>query len=363
MPSSTSSSRAEPVYERPLTDIGRSGWLALAFAILLVGGFEAWARLIEGIPSGDYRNSPGAWAEQRRRIDRGEGDAWVFTGSSRVKFDIQLPVWERLDGEPAVMLAVEGTSSLLAVETLADDEDFTGTVVIGVAPGLFFGGRAFFGESIERYSTETPSQWLGHKISVLFEPSLAFYTADYDLSSILARQPLPLREGMEWDADVRKLSVQDRRRNTRMWDRLEYDADYQELARKIWAAGWKPLAERPQDAQDGILAARDKQIERAVAAVEKLRSRGAEAIFAMMPFEGHYAVSEPDIAPRELTWDILLEKTGALGLHFQDHEEMQGYYLPEWSHMSAAEADRFTETFYGLVQRERARHANKEMKP
>jgi hypothetical protein len=71
-----------------------------------------------------------------------------------------------------------------------------------------------------------------------------------------------------------------------------------------------------------------------------------------MPSEGHYTVSEPDLAPRALAWDQLIEQTGALGLHFQDHPEMQGYWLPEWSHMSASEADRFTKAFYGLVQRE-----------
>lgn len=73
-----------------------------------------------------------------------------------------------------------------------------------------------------------------------------------------------------------------------------------------------------------------------------------------MPYEGHYATAEIDIAPRELTWDKLIEETGALGLHFKDHEEMQGYWLPEWSHMTGSEADRFTEAFYGLVQRELA---------
>jgi len=87
---------------------------------------------------------------------------------------------------------------------------------------------------------------------------------------------------------------------------------------------------------------------------KKLHTKGAEVIYVQMPYEGHYAVSEIDIAPRELTWDVLLERTGALGLHFQDHEEMQGYWLPEWSHMTGEEADRFTEAFYDLVQRELA---------
>ena len=71
MNSSTSSSKPEPVYVRPLADVGRSGWLALALGILLTAGFETWARVSEGLHSGDYRNSPGAWAEQRRRIDHG----------------------------------------------------------------------------------------------------------------------------------------------------------------------------------------------------------------------------------------------------------------------------------------------------
>jgi hypothetical protein len=106
--------------------------------------------------------------------------------------------------------------------------------------------------------------------------------------------------------------------------------------------------------QEKLLKSREKQLDRAIAATKKLQAKGAEVIFVQMPYEGHYATSEIDIAPRELTWDVLLEQTGALGLHFKDHEEMQGYYLPEWSHMTGPEADRFTEAFYGLVQRELA---------
>lgn len=363
MPSSTSSSKVEPVYQRPLAEIGRSGWLALALAVLLTAGFETWARVGEGLHSGDYRNSPGAWAEQRRRIDHGEGDAWVFTGSSRVKFNLQVPVWDRLDGRPPIQLALEGTSPMSVLEGLAEDEDFTGKVIAGVAPGLFFSGFEFQRSSFERYEQESPSQWLGHRISVLIEPWLAFYTPDYSIGSMIGRLDLPLREGQEWDPEVRKLATQDRVRNTRMWDRVEYDEEYRDLARRIWAAGWKPVAERPEEEQNRILESREKQLERAVVVAEKLRAKGAEVIWVMMPFEGHYAVAEPDRAPRELTWDILLEKTGALGLHFEDHPEMQGYDLPEWSHMSATEADRFTETFYGLVQRELAARAQEEYTP
>lgn len=356
MPSSISSSDAEAVYQRPLPGLGRAGWLALLIAMLLMAGWEAWVRGAQGVrPS--YRNSDGLWAEQRRRIDGGQGDGWVIIGSSRVLFDIQLAVWERLDGRRPIQLALEGTSPVALLEDLAEDPDFTGKLIVGVAPGLFFSGFEYRRPAIDRYRDETPSQWFGQKVSSLVEPWLAFYDFDYALPAMLRRQPLANRPGVEFEMAVRKLGNMERDRNTRLWDRFENDAAYRELARRIWADGWMPLAERPPEVRDRILQTRGKQLDRAVAAVEKLHGRGVIVVFAQLPYEGHYAVAEPDIAPRELTWDPLIERSGAIGLHFQDHSEMQGYYLPEWSHMTAVEADRFTESFHGLVQRELAARA------
>ncbi len=352
MPSSISSSRAEPVYQRPVPSLGGSVWLALLVALILLGCWEAWVRSQGVSPS--YRNSNGLWTEQRRRIATDAGDGWVFTGSSRVLFNMQLSVWERLDGRRPLQLALEGTSPLSVLEGLAEDENFTGKVIVGVAPGLFFSGYEYRRGAIDLYEEETPAQWMGQRISLLVEPYLGFYNFDYALPVILYRQPLPERDGVEFELEVRKLSDMGRDRNTRMWNRLEYDEEYRELARRIWADGWRPLSEVSEKRRTRVLESRPKQIDRAVAAVDKLRAKGAEAIFVQMPYEGHYAISENDIAPRELTWDVLLERSGALGLHFQDHEEMQGYWLPEWSHMTGGEADRFTEAFYGLVQRELA---------
>ena len=55
-------------------------------------------------------------------------------------------------------------------------------------------------------------------------------------------------------------------------------------------------------------------------------------------------------------WDVLIEKSGTLGIHWQDHEELQGYWLPEWSHLSGSEADRYTKALYHVIERERSRH-------
>ena len=80
-----------------------------------------------------------------------------------------------------------------------------------------------------------------------------------------------------------------------------------------------------------------------------------------MPSQGYYAeLREPQYTPRAENWDVLIERSGAIGLHWADHEEMQGYTLPEWSHMSAADATEFTPKLYRLVERELARRENQQ---
>ena len=344
--------RADPVYQRPIPALGRAGWIALAAALVLLGGWEAWVRSEEVRPS--LRNSDGFWAQERRKIGQGYGDGWVFTGSSRVLFNMQLDQWERLDGRRPVQLAIEGTSPVRVMEQLADDPDFTGKLIVGVAPGLFFSGFELRAGALDHYEGETPSQWFGQQVSRLVEPWLAFYNFDYALPVILRRQPLTNREGVPFEFEVRKLSNMGEGRNTRMWSRLETDPDYRRMATDIWEQFMVPVDQLPPEEIERMQEGHKQQIERAAAAYDKLTAKGATVIFVTMPFEGKYTQSEEAFAPRADTWDVLLERTGAIGLHFQDHEEMQGYTLPEWSHMTGAEADRFTARFYELVQRKLA---------
>ena len=90
---------AQPVPER---DIPSKPWgpilfgAFVMFAIMLLA-WEFYWRDYGVTPS--YRNSYGSWAAQRRRIDTGEGNKTVLIGSSRILFDVQLPVWEKATGE------------------------------------------------------------------------------------------------------------------------------------------------------------------------------------------------------------------------------------------------------------------------
>lgn len=340
---------AQPVPERPIPP--RPWGRILLATVLLAGALLAaweWHWRTFGVVPG-YRNSDGAWARQRRRINAGEGDATVIIGSSRVLFDLQLPIWERLASERPIQLALEGTSPVPILEDLADDSDFTGRLLIGVAPVLFFSDFARRVGVLPYYRDESPSQRSGQWLSMRLEPMLAFYDPDFSLSTVVRRQAWPLRAGAPPEVEVRKLSVTDADRNTRMWNKIEHDPAYRALMRDIWK---RLLTSRPPPPPAVAIALREKQIERAVAAITKLRRRGVPVLFLRPPSSGLWLQIEQRAFPRAETWDRLLARTGAQGIHFEDHPELQGYDLPEWSHLSASEADRFTAALVPIIQRD-----------
>ena len=94
------------------------------------------------------------------------------------------------------------------------------------------------------------------------------------------------------------------------------------------------------------------QIDSSVEAIAALRARGVKIVFLRPPSSGDYYAHEQRIFPRARTWDVLLERTGLPGVHFEDYPQLQGYELPEWSHLSASEADRYTAAVVPLIEAE-----------
>ena len=346
--------QAQPVPERDIPD-RRWGAImlgALAMFLVMMGAWEWHWRDFGVEPS--IANTDALWATQRRRIDHGEGNgATVLIGSSRMLFDLQLPVWQKLSGTRPIQLAMEGTSPMFALEDLADDPNFRNSrLLVGVAPDLFFSGFAVRGNLLAYMRKQSPSQRVGQWLSMHFvEPHFAFDDPDYALPTVLARQAWwPARHGMHAAKPVRKLMVvvaDDRA--SHIWDKLEKDSTYAALAQSIWAQHFTLLRGMPAPVLQKTMG---EQIRRASAAIAKLHKRNVEVIFVRTPSTGGYLELEDELFPRAKTWDVLLAKTGAPGVHFQDYPELQGFWLPEWSHPAAGDAARFTEALYRIVQRD-----------
>ncbi|HSE12193.1 MAG TPA: hypothetical protein VLB69_06135 [Rudaea sp.] len=342
---------AQPVPKRPVPEQpwNRIFVGMLMLLALMLGAWEWYWRDFGATPG--IRNTHGLWAIQRRRIDAGAGDATVIVGSSRVFFDIQLDVWEQLDGKRPIQLAFEGTTPLPFVEDLAADPKFTGRLLIGVAPELFFSGHGRYHIGALKYwRDESPSQRVGQWLSMhLVEPFVAFYDPDYTLAAVLKRQPWPDRPGKPAQLDVRKLSVTAADRDTHMWSKVENDPVYRALMRKVWEQDFKPSEDDPKPEE--LAKMRDEQIERMVKAVATLRARGVKVLFVRAPSTGPYLEFDNHLFPRATSWDVLLAKTGAPGIHFEDYPELQGLDQPEWSHLSHADAKKFTASLHAIIVR------------
>jgi hypothetical protein len=347
---------AQPVPER---DIPSRAWGpillgALALFLLMLGAWEAHWRAFGGLPA--YRNSDGLWTLQRRRIDHGEGDATVLLGSSRMLSDVQLDAWERVSGERPIQLALEGTPPIVPLEQLAEDPDFTGRLLVDITASTFRGGDGVRAGAFKRYREEGPSQRTGQWLSMhLLEPYLAFYDPDFALARVVRRQAWPQRPGLAPRPTVRKLFVGAADRNHRLWTKLERDPQYQAEVRANWATLNWDAPPPPPAVQAQWPKQREDTMRRVAAAVAKLRARGARVVFIRHPIVGPYAAYDRKTAPRADNWDALLVRTGAAGINFEDYPELQGYWLPEWSHMAAADADRYTTALVPIVEREFAR--------
>jgi hypothetical protein len=360
MPSSISSSRRLTAADRPgvaqpvpVRDVPERPWgwallWALLLAVTLTGGWEYYWRSLGAVPG--YLDDDALWARQRRRIDDGEGNATVLIGSSRTLFDMQLPAWERQSGRRPIQLAIVGTSPVFLLEDLANDPAFSGKLVIGIAPDIFFSGFMYRPDLARYVRKQSPSQRVGKILSMhLVEPWFAFYDPDFALFTVLRRQPLPVRADLSYQG-VRKIQITEADRNTYLWSKVEKNPAYRMIVRATWAEDFNHPAPTEQEAAENQRTL-DEQVSRAAAAVARLRARGIPVVFVRDPSTGDYLNYEDRDFPRKSTWDVLMQKTGAPGIYFQDYPELnQSYVLPDWSHMTRASAERYTEALYQIIE-------------
>jgi hypothetical protein len=203
-----------------------------------------------------------------------------------------------------------------------------------------------------------------HWANLLMEPSFVFVEkGELDLGSLLQRLDLPNRpEYLAGFDRVPKLSNDTRERHARMWSKLVADTAYAQRVRGIWlgfSARTGPLmrpadyASKKAEALTGKFqplppplqvspAERDSFFMEIKSWADKLRARGGKIVFIRPPSAGMLFELEEQSFPRTETWDKLLEKTGVPGIHFKDCPDLQGFELPEWSHLRAEHTVPFT---------------------
>jgi hypothetical protein len=328
---------SRPVPEHP--------WPKMMVAVLVVTsvlllGWEISMRNL-GLTAGDLDDDRDYWVEERRRLDRLPPDSVVIIGDSRILFGTELSRWQQLTGRRPVQLALPATSSLPFLHDLAEDERFSGLVVIGISePSLFTDDYGFRVSVLKYLKDQSLSQRSGHFLHKEASRRLAFLDSNYKLFDLLERLDWPVRPGVE-PLQVWKISEAYDQRQLYLWDRVATDPRLNAHARYVWQQYWigDPTT------QDTV----DRTIAKAKVDIDRIRARGGEVVWLRAPSAGHLRDVERVRFPRATGWDRLLRETGTFGVHFEDYPQMQNLEIPEWSHLSKTGAQAYTDAYVKVL--------------
>lgn len=358
MPSSTSNSDLEftrVVPARPWQGIVTS------VALLSLAATVAWefhARTNGYAPS--LNDTPDLWAEQRAKV---QPDSLVLAGTSRMLFNADLDVLEAAFGRRPVQLALAGSSPYPVLADLAADENFRGTLILDIVPGMFLAPPGsppmeVAQKALKRRDEWNLSQQWGHRLGMLLEERIAFLKQeDLALKQLLKQLPIPDRANAHIGPALPPyFYTVDRDRRGRM---IEQAAIIGSPLQQRVAHGWLPLFTLPPPPSfipadkfgEMLGRAIEQRFKDTTVQIDRLRARGVKVVFVRMPVSGPLVDKEAAIVPLAAGWGRLVRENGVPAINFEDYPELRSFELPEWSHLSAPDSVEFTKRLVPHLQR------------
>ncbi len=330
-----------------------SGALAAVLVLVVLAIWEIQVRRMGYEPT--LNDTADRWSLIRSKVGAESGQT-VIVGSSRIMFDFDLDTYaSRFGTDKPLQLAMPGTNPVGLLEHVAAEEGFDGTLILGVAPGLWFVPQGMpvenANQAIGRYDNWSPSQRVGMRLAGFLQRNLAFIEPDdLSLSALLERSGLPDRPGAGPNLPPvlpAYFAGMDDHRQVRMWDQCTFGSERAQLIQQTWIPLFTPPAPPPHLTPEkfGEMMGKNTEsyLDRIRVAVEKVRARGGRVVFIRPPSTDRVRELENQFSPRDKTWDLMLQVTGAPGIHFEDHPELAGFECPEWSHLTAQDAVSFTQ--------------------
>lgn len=338
---------------------------SFVFALLLgIASLTAWEFYVrsEGYLS-ELDDNKALWAIQRAKVDKLTTEDVILLGSSRVHFDIQLNEWEASTGIRPVMLASDGTTPTPVFQDIVENSQFNGTVIIGVAPGLFFSQpeKGFMwdrpSKRLQHYYEQTYAQRANHYLSVPLERNFSFLNAseeewsdDIDLKTLVNNITIGNRIP-KGRPPFNNFGFVDEDRNVTMFEKTKTDTAFANGIIKIWLGG---AARRPAPVLDSVVLYYKPLL-------ATFKKRGGNVIFLRCPSSGANRELEHKTIPRTAYWDTLIQQTEAFGYHFEDYPTLNQFICPEQSHLFTPDARVFTKELVNIMIKDDVLNAKKTL--
>lgn len=330
----------------------KAGILALVLVTVSVISWEWYVRS-KGFDT-SYDDQGALWADKRSMVYEPADKATVFTGSSRIKFDLDINTWENITGNHAIQLACVGSSPIPVLHDLANDKNFKGRLVIDVTEPIFFSGspgnNSTPNDNIKYYKDQSPAQRASFVLNHGLESQLVFLDKDrLSLNAQLSNLRIPNRPGVFefpiFPVDFGRVKFD---RQEYMTERFVADTVQQNRTKAIWAFFRNMHKEPPVSG-----AKLDSIINAVKVSVDKIKARGGQVIFVRTPSSGDLLMGETMGFPRDKYWEKLLSVTNCTGIHFADYPAIAHFICPEFSHLSQPDAIIFTKEFIRILSEEK----------
>ncbi|HEY4965897.1 MAG TPA: hypothetical protein VII28_05830 [Puia sp.] len=334
------------------TNYKKAGLLALILTIISLASWEYSLRN-KGVYA-DYDDNDALWANKRAMVYEPKDKATVFIGSSRIKYDLDIPTWESLTGNHAVQLANVGSSPRPVMEDLANDPNFKGRLVVDVTEGLFFfPGLAFYDGStnkkIRYYHDITPTERFSFQVDRVLESQFVFLDQDnYSINAMLDQMKIPNRTGAPFFDFPMEFGRNTYARQAYMTPEFVADTNLQNRVKAVWMGCARMGGPPPVSGK-----ALDSILNWVKIQVDKIKSHGGDVIFVRTPSSGPAFMGEQRGFPRKDYWDRILSTTGCPGIYFQDYPAIASFICPEWSHLKPADGVIYTKNLVKILEDEK----------
>ena len=305
-------------------------WIAATLiAAMLAAGYEGFLRTRNYVPT--VQDDADLWSIQYDRV-RADPHAVVLLGASRIQYAIDPALLsELLGGRTVAMLAVNGNYPLAALRALADDEHFTGLVIVGVdGRGLskqhWDMQKSWLAHYRDRWSR---ARWIHREIATWLQERIVFLRSPFSLANLgrrfLAGAGLPFNDYVVLRGD--RVGFLDYRRTDVAAIKSRRIADLEIYYRE----------NPPPDPAKWL-----RDLDEVSEWVRRIEARGGRVVFFREPVaDEHLALDETNY-PRALYWDAYARVTPATMLDFRDEPAFAGFVLPDSSHIDGVDVARFT---------------------
>jgi len=246
-----------------------------------------------------------------------------------------------------VQLAVDGSSPLPTLRDLANDDEFTGLVVVSANSMTVDDlARSVGQEKQQTYVSHYRTSWTGvgaqdkvvdRNISAFAQEHFVVFSVPF--AEICSRGSLgePLfgvpkylvtHSDRSRSADYKALDIVSHRAE-RIWRGKKVYRDIVPLGSDEWLVHAKEMDE----------------------IADRIRNRGGRVVYVIYITTGEYYEMEQEFYPKPLYWDRFAEVAGDVVIHFHDVPSLRDYNCPDTSHLDYRDASRYTRALAEELER------------